>query len=139
MARRQERPVARGKSVSTAARRVSRAARASRRNRVLDRHAARWVRAFRALGDPTRARVLLALTEGEIRVGDLAERLVTSSSVISHQMRVLRDLGLVRCRRDGRSAFYALRAGALRQLFEDSLARVRGGGPVSRGRRGGGR
>jgi ArsR family transcriptional regulator len=105
----------------------------------LDREAARWVRAFRTLGDPTRARVLLALAQGEHCVGDLARRLRTTSSVVSHQLRVLRDLGLVRCRRSGRLAFYALRAEALRRLFEDSLARIRsaprGRGQAARGGR----
>ena len=93
--------------------------------RALDRDAARWVRAFRALGDPTRARVVLALAEEETCVGDLAERLSTTSSVVSHQLRILRDLGLVSCRRSGRSAYYRLHEVSLRRLFEESLARMR--------------
>lgn len=93
----------------------------------LDRAAVRWVRAFRALGDPTRARVLLALSQGERCVGELARHLRTSSSVVSHQLRVLRELGVVRCRRSGRLAYYALREDALRRLFEDSLIRMQRG------------
>lgn len=98
----------------------------------LDREAARWVRTFRALGDATRARVVLALAAEELCVGDLAGRLRTSSSVISHQLRVLRDLGLVRCRRAGRQAYYSLHEAALRSLFEESLARVQGPFPPRR-------
>jgi DNA-binding transcriptional ArsR family regulator len=93
----------------------------------LDQDAARSVRLFRALGHSTRARVVLALAAAEMCVGDLAARLRTTSSVISHQLRLLRDLGLVKCRRTGRQAHYSLRQDALQRLFEDSLARLGAG------------
>lgn len=124
MPRRAERAVVRRGPKATPTEGKHRGRRASTR---LDRDAARWVRSFRALGDATRARVVLALAAEELCVGDIAERLRTSSSVISHQLRVLRDLGLVRCRRSGREAHYSLHEATLRSLFEDSLARLQAG------------
>lgn len=63
---------------------------------------------FRALGDPTRVRILDVLSHGELCVCDLAAVLSLSQSAVSHQLRLLRGLRLVRTRRDGRMVFYAL-------------------------------
>lgn len=63
---------------------------------------------FRALGDPTRVRILDALSHGELCVCDLAAVLSLSQSAVSHQLRLLRGLRLVRARREGRMIFYAL-------------------------------
>ena len=63
---------------------------------------------FRALGDPTRVRILDALSHGELCVCDLAAVLSLSQSAVSHQLRLLRGLRLVRARRAGRMVFYAL-------------------------------
>jgi DNA-binding transcriptional ArsR family regulator len=68
----------------------------------------RLSRIFRALGDPTRSRVVYALSIEELCVSDLAEVLGTSLSAVSHQLRILRDLEIVRVRRVGRSQHYAL-------------------------------
>ena len=78
--------------------------------RALDDHAqvARLSRTFRALGDPTRSRLVYALSLAELCVGDLAHALNASSSAISHQLRILRDLDIVRVRRQGRSQLYEL-------------------------------
>ena len=92
----------------------------------------RMARTFRALGDPTRAKVVLALSVEELCVNDLARLLRTSSSVISHQLRVLRDLDLVRPRRQGKATYYALDDAHVRVLFREGLRRARGGS--SRGR-----
>lgn len=63
---------------------------------------------FGALGDPTRLRIVSALSQRELCVCDIAASLGISQSAISHQMRQLRDLGLVRARRDGRLVYYSL-------------------------------
>lgn len=63
---------------------------------------------FGALGDPTRVRILDALSHGELCVCDLAAVLSLSQSAVSHQLRLLRGLRLVRARREGRMVFYAL-------------------------------
>jgi DNA-binding transcriptional ArsR family regulator len=56
---------------------------------------------YGALADPTRARILYALTTGELCVRDLAVVCGVSESAVSHQMRLLRDRRLVRSRRAG--------------------------------------
>lgn len=63
---------------------------------------------FGLLADPTRVRILDALSHGERCVGDLATVVAISESAMSHQLRLLRTARLVRVRRDGRQAFYAL-------------------------------
>ena len=63
---------------------------------------------FKLLGDPTRVRLLDALTHGERCVCDLAGLVGISESAVSHQLRLLRTARLVRVRRAGRLAFYAL-------------------------------
>ena len=68
----------------------------------------RLSRTFRALGDPTRSRMVLALSLGEMCVSDLAASLGASLSAVSHQLRILRDLDIVRVRRLGKSQLYAL-------------------------------
>jgi DNA-binding transcriptional ArsR family regulator len=63
---------------------------------------------FRVLGDPTRVRILDALASGELCVCDIARLAGISESAVSHQLRLLRGMRLVRARRSGRQAFYSL-------------------------------
>ena len=63
---------------------------------------------FAVLGDPTRARLLTALTAGELCVCDLATATGINRTTVSHQLRVLREVRLVRRRRDGKIVYYAL-------------------------------
>ena len=63
---------------------------------------------FRILGDPTRVRILDALSGGELCVCDIASLAAISESAVSHQLRLLRTMRLVRSRRAGRLVFYAL-------------------------------
>src|SRR3989454_10842043 len=62
---------------------------------------------FSALGDPARAKILYALAQEELCVCDLAEVVGVTESAVSHQLRVLRALGLVKYRRDGRVVYYS--------------------------------
>lgn len=68
----------------------------------------RLARTFKALGDPNRSRMVFALSLGELCVSELAEALGASLSATSHQLRILRDLDIVRVRRSGKSQLYAL-------------------------------
>ncbi len=63
---------------------------------------------FKLLGDPTRLKIILALREEELCVCDLAALLGVTSSAVSHQLRLLRTWRLVRLRREGKIAYYAL-------------------------------
>ncbi len=79
---------------------------------------------FAALGDPTRLRILAALTGQELCVCDLAAAIGTSESAVSHQLRLLRTLGLVRNRREGRRAYYALDDADVADLYHQALDHV---------------
>jgi ArsR family transcriptional regulator, lead/cadmium/zinc/bismuth-responsive transcriptional repressor len=63
---------------------------------------------FRVLGDPTRVRILDALANGELCVCDIASLVGMSESAVSHQLRLLRTMRLVRPRRAGRQVFYSV-------------------------------
>lgn len=79
---------------------------------------------FRVLGDPTRVGILLALSERELCVCDLAEVFRVSPSAVSHQLRLLRAYRLVRCRREGKLAFYSLDDDHVRSLFAEAVRHV---------------
>jgi ArsR family transcriptional regulator, lead/cadmium/zinc/bismuth-responsive transcriptional repressor len=80
---------------------------------------------FRALGDPTRVRILDVLSHGELCVCDLAAVLSLSQSAVSHQLRLLRGLRLVRARREGRMVFYGLDDRHVTDLLGEGLKHVR--------------
>ncbi|CAN5588981.1 MAG: metalloregulator ArsR/SmtB family transcription factor [Actinomycetota bacterium] len=78
-----------------------------------------------ALSAPSRIRVLFALLErGELSAGEVSKEVSMSDSATSHQLRVLRDRGLVKRRREGRSAFYSLADGHLEVLLREALFHV---------------
>src|ERR671934_142563 len=74
------------------------------------------VETFAALGDPTRARILYALGRRCLCVRALALLVGVSEAAVSHQLRLLREWGLVRSRREGNVVYYALHDLALRPL-----------------------
>jgi ArsR family transcriptional regulator len=78
------------------------------------------VAAFRALADPTRARILYALTRGPLCVRDLALLVGVSESAVSHQLRFLRENRLVRSRRRGNVIEYALDDYHVAALFREA-------------------
>ena len=79
---------------------------------------------FKVLGDGTRVRMLDALSRSELCVCDLARLLGLSDSAVSHQLRVLRGMRLVRPRRDGKMIFYTLDDQHIVRLFEQGLEHV---------------
>src|SRR5215510_8242737 len=95
-----------------------------RRQPLGDASAAALAETFRALGDLTRVRMLDALARSELCVQDLAARLNLTESAVSHQLRLLRNMRLVRTRRDGRLVFYALDDQHIVGLFEQGLEHV---------------
>jgi DNA-binding transcriptional ArsR family regulator len=90
---------------------------------------------FRTLGDPTRVRILDALSHGELCVCDLAALVRMSESAVSHQLRLLRNLRLVKPRREGRMVFYALDDRHIITLFRQGLRHVQEGGVETAGKR----
>ena len=79
---------------------------------------------FKLLGDVTRVRILDALSRSELCVCDLARLLALSESAVSHQLRLLRGVRLVRPRRAGRMVFYTLDDEHIVGLFEQGLEHV---------------
>jgi ArsR family transcriptional regulator, lead/cadmium/zinc/bismuth-responsive transcriptional repressor len=79
---------------------------------------------FRVLGDPTRVRILDALAPGELCVCDVAALVGISESAVSHQLRLLRGMRLVRPRRAGRLVYYAVDDHHILELLKQALTHV---------------
>ncbi len=79
---------------------------------------------FAALGDPTRVRLIALLLDGEAHVSALAQAVGLSESAVSHQLRTLRQLRLVRTRRAGRRIYYALDDDHVAALFRTGMDHV---------------
>ena len=79
---------------------------------------------FKVLGDVTRVRMLDALSKAELCVSDLASLLGLTESAVSHQLRLLRSMRLVRSRRAGRLVFYMLDDDHIVKLFRQGLDHV---------------
>jgi ArsR family transcriptional regulator, lead/cadmium/zinc/bismuth-responsive transcriptional repressor len=82
----------------------------------------RVVEALDAVADPTRLRILYALTSQPLCVRDLALVVGVSESAVSHQLRLLRDRRLVRPRRDGNVIYYALADRHVAVLFREVVS-----------------
>jgi ArsR family transcriptional regulator len=102
-------------------------ARAARIDLVDGATATHLARTFQALADPTRVRIISALSHTELCVYDLATLLDITHSAVSHQLRILRDLRLVKSRRAGRLVYYALDDEHIHDLFHRGLEHVEHG------------
>lgn len=79
---------------------------------------------FKALSDPNRLKIVIALAKCELCVCDLAAISGSSESAVSHQLRILRNLKIVRFRRQGKIVFYRLDDEHVNTLIHQSLAHV---------------
>ena len=79
---------------------------------------------FKVFGDPTRIRILYALSVEELCVQDIADRLSMTQSAISHQLRVLKQMSLVKFRRDGKTIFYSLADSYVATIMNQGLEHV---------------
>ena len=82
---------------------------------------------FSALSDASRVRIISALIEKEMNVSDLAEKMQMSESAVSHQLRGLRQMRLVRTRKSGRQVFYSLDDDHVKELYLMGLDHVKHG------------
>jgi ArsR family transcriptional regulator, lead/cadmium/zinc/bismuth-responsive transcriptional repressor len=89
-----------------------------------DRSVADLAETFKVLGDTTRVRILDALARAEVPVCDLAALLGLTQSAVSHQLRLLRGMRLVKSRRDGRHIYYMADDHHIVGLFEQGLEHV---------------
>lgn len=82
---------------------------------------------FKAIGDPGRLRIVHSLLEREFCVHELAENIAMTPSAVSHQLRLLRALKLVKRRRDGQRIFYSLDDKHISTILSQALEHVREG------------
>lgn len=82
---------------------------------------------FSALSDASRVRIISLLLEGEMSVNALAENLKMTESAVSHQLRGLRQMHLVRARKSGRQVFYNLDDDHVTRLFSLGLDHIQHG------------
>ncbi len=73
--------------------------------------------AFKVLGDPTKLRICILLSEKEYAVSDIATELGLSHSAASHSLRILRNLRLVKFRREGKMIYYSLDDDHVKELI----------------------
>ena len=79
---------------------------------------------FKALSDKTRVKLLFALSIQELCVCEIVNLLETTKSAISHQLRILRNMRLVKYRKDGKMAFYSLDDNHITNLFAEGLKHI---------------
>lgn len=95
---------------------------------VLDEHTAAHVaELFRSFSDTSRVRILSALTAQERNVGALAQLVGISESAVSHHMRGLRQMGLVKARREGKEVYYRIDDEHIVTLFNQGVKHVQNG------------
>ena len=82
---------------------------------------------FGALADPSRLRIIGALVNGEKNVGELATAATISESAVSHHLRDLRQLRIVKTRKEGRFVYYSLDDDHVIDLFQRGLEHIRHG------------
>lgn len=83
---------------------------------------------FKVLSDPTRVKILHALSLAELCVCDLSNLLGMNDSAVSHHLRLLRALKLVRYRKEGRIVYYSLDDEHIERLFQQGLEHVQEAG-----------
>lgn len=79
---------------------------------------------FKVFGDMTRIRILYVLLNSEMCVCDLAQILEMSQSAISHQLRVLKQMKLVKNRREGKTVFYSLADDHIQTILSQGMEHV---------------
>lgn len=92
---------------------------------ILDEHTAAHVaELFRAFSDTSRVRILFAILEKEMNISALAELVGVSESAVSHHMRGLRQMRIVRARRDGKEVYYSIVDPHIIALFQQGVRHV---------------
>lgn len=79
---------------------------------------------FKSFSDSTRVKILYALLNGEMCVGDLVEALGMTQSAVSHQLRVLRQNNLVKFRKEGKAVIYSLDDYHVKEILSQGLSHL---------------
>jgi len=92
---------------------------------ILDEHTAAHVaELFRAFSDTSRVRILSAIVEQELNISTLADMIGLTESAVSHHMRGLRQMRLVRARRNGKEVYYSVEDPHIIALFQQGVRHV---------------
>ncbi len=95
---------------------------------ILDEHnAAHVAELFSAFSDTSRIRIISAIIDQELNVNTLAEMVGISDSAISHHMRHLRQMGIVKARRSGKEVFYRVEDDHIIALFKQGVGHIKSG------------
>lgn len=79
---------------------------------------------YKVFGDGTRVRILCALTQSEMNVGEISAFLDITQSAVSHQLRVLKTSGLVKSRRSGKTMIYSLSDEHVRAIIDCGMEHI---------------
>ena len=79
---------------------------------------------FKGFADPTRVHILSLLQQRELCVTDIAEAVEVSQSAISHQLRILKQMHLIKYRREGKNILYSLADDHVRTILEMGLEHI---------------
>ncbi|MFR3728208.1 ArsR/SmtB family transcription factor [Lacrimispora sp.] len=79
---------------------------------------------YKIFGDPTRVKILYVLSQSEMCVCDIANLLGMGQSAISHQLRVLKQMRLVKFRREGKTVFYSLADGHIETILAQGMEHI---------------
>ncbi len=94
---------------------------------LLDEDARRIAETFKILGDPTRIKILHALSKRELCVCDIAAVVALGQSAVSHQLRLLRGARLVKYRKEGKMVWYFLDDRHISQLLTQGIEHIQHG------------
>lgn len=79
---------------------------------------------FKVFGDSTRIKILYVLSQSEMCVCDIASLLMMGQSAISHQLRILKQMRLVKFRREGKTVFYSLSDGHIQTILAQGMEHI---------------
>ncbi|WP_456306980.1 ArsR/SmtB family transcription factor [Muricoccus vinaceus] len=99
------------------------------RGRIGDDQVVELAEMFRLMSDPTRLSIILACLDAPASVGEMAERIGISGSLVSHHLRLLRAARLLQADRRGRQVFYAVMDQHVRSMLTDMVDHVTEAGP----------
>ncbi len=92
---------------------------------IVDEDALRLAEVFKVLGDHTRIKIIFALSCCEMCVCDIAEAIAMTQSAVSHQLRLMRNMKLVKYRKEGKSVFYSLDDEHILHLYRQGMEHVK--------------
>ena len=90
-----------------------------------DSDALRLSEIFKLLGDQTRIKIIFALSRCDLCVCDIAETIGMTQSAVSHQLRLMRNMKLVKFRKEGKSVYYSLDDDHILELFNQGMEHVK--------------